>query len=138
MKISIVQSTNKLKARICDYLNKVSKDWSIKKLKVYWFFFVLISMAISLEICIHAIEHAKPMEGFTKPHTTVLFIPRSLPDFKEERMAMLLSRIKSYKVYLDSLSLVDTTKYRSLLRTQPFLLDSLHALETLLSQNVKK
>jgi hypothetical protein len=138
MKISVVKAVNKLKAGICDYLNKLSKDWSVKKLRVYWFFFILISVSIPLEICIHSIEHATTLEGFLRPKTTVLFIPRSLPNHGQERMTVLLSKIKTFKVYLDSLSLVDTTKYRALLNAQPFLLDSLHALETLLSQNLKR
>jgi hypothetical protein len=138
MKISIVQTINKLKAGICDYLNKMFKDWSTKKLRVYWFFFVLVGVSFSLEICIHAIEHTKPLEGFSRPKTTVLFIPKSFPNLEQERMAVLLSKVKTYKIYLDSLSLVDTTKYRALLNAQPFLLDSLHALETLLSQNLKR
>jgi len=137
MKISIDRCRHKWKTRICDFLNQSSKNWSVRKLKVYWFFFVLVGMAISLEISVHAVQHAKSFEGFARPHSTVHFIPSTLPDINQEWLTELLSTIKTYKAYLDSLSLYDTTRYRAILKSQPFLLDSLHALEALLTKNQK-
>ena len=138
MKASIARGMYRIRARICDFLNKSSKNWSVKKLKVYWFLFVLSGMAMSLEICMHAIRHAEPFKGFVRPHITLLCMPRSLPDFNQEDLEGLLSKIKAYEVYLNKLSIADSTKYKTMLKAQPFLQDSLRALETLLSQHLKK
>lgn len=138
MKISIEENMNRWKARICDYLNQSSKKWSKKKLMVYWFFFVLVGVATSLEISVHAVQYSKPVEVISRPKTIEPHRRSALPDFNREWFSALLSKLKAYQAYLDSLSLVDTTKYQAILKSQPFLLDSLQVLETLLVKNIKK
>lgn len=138
MKVSVARGMNRIRERICNFLNQSSKNWSMKKLTVYCFVFVLSGMAFSLEICIHAIRQVEPFKGFVRPPITQLYLPRSLPDLNQERLAGLLSKIKAYEVYLNKLSIADSAKYNTMLKAQPFLQDSVRALETLLSQNLKK
>lgn len=138
MKKSIEENLNRWMGKICDYSNQSSKKWSRKKLKTYWFFFVLGGMAISLEIGVRALQYAKPLEGISRPQITAPYKPAIHPNLNREWFSVLLSRVKAYQSYLDSLSLIDTTRYRAILKSQPFLLDSLHAMETFLIKNIKK
>jgi hypothetical protein len=138
MKKTMEKNLNRWKARICDYLNQSSKNLSTKKWKAYLVFFVLSGTALSMQIGVHALQHTKPLEGFSRPQSALLYKPGSLSDFGVKRFSTLLSRVKTYQAYLDSLSLRDSTKYRALLKSKPFLPDSLRALETLLVKNLKK
>lgn len=138
MKILIVRNLKKMQARICDFLNRSSKDWSMKKLKAYWFFFMLVGVAVSLEICIQAIQHSKALEGISRPHTTILIIPRTFPDYPSERLGFLLAKINEYKKYLDSLYHCDSSKYNLIVHLHPHMKDSINALESILSQTIKK
>jgi hypothetical protein len=138
MKISIERNLNRWKTRICDYLNQSTKNWSNRRLKVYGLLFVLAGMTLSLEITVRAVLYAKPTEGFSRPHSLVRFMPQNLPDINRKWPSELLSKIRNYKEYLDSLSLYDSTRYRALLKSKPFLLDSLQELETFLIQHIKK
>ena len=138
MKILIVHNLKKMQVRICDFLNQSSKDWSMKKLKAYWFFFMLVGVAVSLEVCVQAIQHSKAMEGISQPRTTILIIPKTFPDYPIERIRFLLAKINEYKRYLDSLYHRDSLKYNAIIHLHPHIKDSLNALESILSQTIKK
>ena len=137
MKTVVVRNIKKMQARICDFLNHSSKSWSIKRLKIYWFFFMLVGAAISLEICVQAIQHSKAIQGISRPHTTILIIPKTFPNYPRERLDFLMARIKEYKKYLDSLYHSDSSKYNVLVHLHPHLMDSINSLETILSQTIQ-
>jgi len=137
MKILIVRKLRKMQEGICDFLNRSSKSWSIKRLKVCWFFFMLMGVAVSLEICVHAIQHSNAFEGISRPRTTILIIPNTFPGYPRERLGFLMAKINEYKKYLDSLYHSDSSKYNVLVHLHPHMKDSINSLESILSQTIK-
>ena len=137
MKILIVRNIKKVQGRICDFLNRSSQGWSMKKLKAYWFFFTLVGVAVSLEICVNAIQHSKTFEGISRPHKTVLIIPNKFPDYPREQLGFLLAKINEYKKYLDSLYQYDSSKYNAIVHFHPHMKDSINSLESILLQTIK-
>jgi hypothetical protein len=132
----VLSRINKIKSGICNYMNLKSKNWSLKQLKAYWLVFVLIGIAISLEVGIKAVVHSKSIETFARPRI-LLIMPGTFPEYRKGRLILLLAKIRKYKKYLDSLSITDNNKYRLILQKQPYLLDSMQALESILSKTIK-
>ena len=132
----VISRMNKIKIRICNYLNLKSKAWSLKKLKAFWLVFVLIGIAISLEVGIKAIVHSKSIVTFSSARSMPVLMEH-LPEYRNKRLGILLMNIQQYKKYLDTLSIIDSAKYHLILQTQPYLLDSLQVLESILSKNLK-
>jgi hypothetical protein len=132
----VISLMNKIKIGICNYLNLRTKAWSLKQLKAYWLVFVLVGIAISLEVGIRAIIHSKSIVTFSSARATPV-LQEHYPEYRNKRLGILLMNIRQYKRYLDTLSIIDSSKYSLILKTQPYLLDSLQALESILSKTLK-
>jgi len=137
MKLFLMTRIQKMKMKICNYLNGVARNWSKKRLQFFCILFLLLGMTISLEISLQAIKQTKPLDWFPRPHASVYVIPRSRPEVNLAWLRAMWSRIQIDQLYMDSLSLCDTTKYRAMLKSSSPFADSLRAIGILLSKNIK-
>jgi len=126
-----------VKCGVCDFLNSRAGHWSVKQLKLYWFFFILIGIAISMEIVIHALVNQKSSAYTFKP--AAIYSPVIIPaERSKQGFEIILGRIKAYKKTIDSLAFYDSSKYKLLILHHPYLLDSMESFEKLLSQELKQ
>jgi hypothetical protein len=125
-----------VKCGVCDFLNSRAGHWSVKQLKIYWFFFVLVGIAISMEIVIHALVNQKSPAFNLKP--AAFYSPVIIPAKRSKQsFEIILGKINAYKKAIDSLAFYDSSKYKLLILDHPYLLDSMESFKKLLYQELK-
>jgi len=132
----LVITGQKLRTVICDSLNGVSRNWSQRTKKMYWIFFILIGIGVSLEIAAEAIIKHKSVDFYSNRIRGVMVPPFTTGN--KANLTIIYLRIKGYEHYLDSLFQNDTATYNKLIRMNPHLRDSLSKISVTLSQNLNK
>jgi hypothetical protein len=121
--------------RVCNYLNRKSQDWSTNKKKVVWISFIFISVsACAFAMVRPFMSSAKTVSSFGK---TIVISPL-MQRISQDHQKAFVKNINRYKLFLDSLALYDTAKYRAILKQNPHVLENLETIQSFFSHLIKR
>lgn len=119
------------------FLQRKSNGYSVRKKKILLLFFVLLFVFASIVILIDSLTRKQSAIGITKISPVVLQKENGLTAPRISKGEF--KRIQKFKQLIDSLSKTQSGKMikDSLLRGRPHLMDSVHYLLSLYSEQVK-